>query len=140
MVMRPPCPTHPRLGVTAACVRCGALVCASSERKLVEGASQLGGRIGVVQVELDATMVDLALFVTTHELFHTLGASDRYDASGHPTVPDGLPEPDRRPLYPQRFAEVMARHRAKGPSSSVPPKSLDELFVGEVTARELRCR
>jgi hypothetical protein len=112
----------------------------SAERKTVEGASQLGGRVGVVQVELDTTMVDLALFVTTHELFHTLGATDRYDESGRPMVPDGLPEPDRRPLYPQRLAEVMARHRATSPTASVPPKSLDELFVGEVTARELRWR
>jgi hypothetical protein len=112
----------------------------SAERKMVEGASQLGGRVGVVAVELDSTMVDLALFVATHELFHTLGATDRYDPSGQPLVPDGLPEPDRTPVFPQRFAEVMARHRAKSPTTSVPPKTLDELFVGDVTARELRWR
>ncbi len=111
----------------------------NSERKVIEGASQLGGRIGVVRVELDSTMVDLALFVSTHELFHTLGASDRYDlASGQPLVPEGLPEPEQRPLFPQRLAEVMARHRATTPIASVPPKTLQELFVGEVTARELR--
>jgi hypothetical protein len=111
----------------------------NNERKVIEGASQLGGRVGVVRVELDSTMVDLALFVSTHELFHTLGASDRYDlASGQPLVPDGLPEPDKRPLFPQRLAEVMARHRATTPTASVPPKTLNELFVGDVTARELR--
>jgi len=112
----------------------------STERKVVEGASQQGGRVGVVKVELDGTMIDLALFVATHELFHTLGATDRYDASGQPLVPDGLPEPAKSPLFPQRLAEVMGRTRATSPTASVPPKTLDELFVGDATARELRWR
>lgn len=112
----------------------------SAERKIVEGASQQGGRVGVVKVELDGTMIDLALFVATHELFHTLGATDRYDASGQPLVPDGLAEPSKSPLFPQRFAEVMGRTRPTSPTASAPPKSLDELFVGEATARELRWR
>ncbi len=107
------------------------------KRKAVEGLSQQGGRVGVVQVELDETMVDFALFVVTHELFHTLGATDKYDQAGHPLVPDGLADPDQQPLFPQRRAELMARHRAVSEGKSNPPLSLGELAVGRKTAAEI---
>ncbi|MBX3201166.1 MAG: hypothetical protein KF894_23710 [Labilithrix sp.] len=106
----------------------------------VEGRSEQGGRIGFVDVELDETMVDLALFVVAHELLHTLGAEDSYDANGRALVPAGLVEPDLQPRYPQRFAEVMARNRPVSPGSEVPPGSLDELGVGDVTARAIGWR
>jgi hypothetical protein len=103
----------------------------------VEGASQEGGTVGVVEVELDRTMVDFALFVTTHELLHLLGAKDKYDASGRSLVPEGLGEPELRPLYPQRHAEVMARNVALSPTEERPPESLSDLKVGASTAREI---
>lgn len=110
---------------------------ASEEREMVEGESEEGGRLGVVEVELDDSMADFALFVATHELFHTLGATDKYDASGQTLIPDGLAEPDRVPRLPQAFAEVMARNRPVEPGVEVPPESLDELSVGPATAREV---
>jgi hypothetical protein len=103
----------------------------------VEGASQVGGTVGVVEVELDRTMVDFALFVTTHELLHLLGAKDKYDAWGRSLVPEGLAEPELRPLYPQRYAEVMARNVALGPSEERAPESLSDLKIGATTAREI---
>ena len=103
----------------------------------VEGASQEGGTVGLVEVELDRTMVDFALFVTTHELLHLLGARDKYDASGRSLVPEGLAEPELRPLYPQRHAEVMARNVALSPTEERPPESLSDLKVGTTTAREI---
>jgi hypothetical protein len=103
----------------------------------VEGSSELGGRVGVAKVELDVSSVDLALFVASHELLHTLGASDKYDASGRALIPSGLVEPDRVPRYPQRFAEVMARNLVLGPKSERPPESIAELGVGIATAREI---
>ncbi len=106
-------------------------------RSLVEGSSELGGRVGVARIELDSTTVDLALFVVTHELFHTLGANDEYDANGRALIPGGLVEPDRVPLYPQRFAEVMTRNLVLAPGNERPPDSLAELGVGGVTAREI---
>lgn len=109
----------------------------SEARKSVEGQSEQGGRVGSVEVELDASMVDFALFVATHELFHTLGASDKYDAVGRARVPDGLPAPQQVPLYPQLSAEVMARNVALGPNTGRPPETLAELSVGAATAREI---
>jgi len=107
------------------------------ELQFVEGQSEQGGRIGIVGVQLDESMVDFALFVATHELMHTLGASDKYDELGHATVPDGLAEPDRVPTYPQEFIEVMARNRPIAPDVEEPPAGLEELRVGQKTAQEI---
>ena len=88
-------------------------------------------------MELAPDMVDLTLFVVAHELMHTLGATDKYDASERAVVPAGLVEPNRQPLYPQAFVEVMARNRPISQSAEAVPQTLDELGVGEVTAREI---
>jgi hypothetical protein len=106
-------------------------------RNWVEGSSEEGGRIGVARIDLDSSVVDLALFVVTHEFFHTLGASDKYDTTGRALIPDGLVEPKRVPLYPQRYAEVMTRNRVIGPGIERPPESLAELGVGTGTAGEI---
>jgi hypothetical protein len=108
-----------------------------SERAVVEGMSEEGGRVGIARAELDRGSVDIALFVAAHELFHTLGASDHYGPDGRVLVPDGLAEPDRDPTYPQAFAEIMARNRPLSPTNEARPESLAELAVGPSTAREI---
>ena len=46
--------------------------------------------------------------VIAHELLHTFGATDKYDpADNMPRHPDGFAEPDARPLFPQRLAEII---------------------------------
>jgi hypothetical protein len=113
---------------------------ASARRALVEGLGQDGGRIALTAIELSDDSVDFGLFVVTHELFHLLGAGDRYAADGSTIIPDGLGEPDREPLYPQASAEVMARGRVLEPGQEVPPGNLDELRVGARTAAEIGWR
>jgi len=103
----------------------------------VEGESEYGGRVGIAQADIDPEMIDFSLFVAAHELMHTLGATDKYDASGRALFPAGFAEPERSPLYPQPAAEIMARNVPVSPSVERPPSTLDELFVGELTAREL---
>lgn len=107
------------------------------EPAFVEGESEDGGRIGFASADIDDSMLDFALFVSAHELFHTLGASDKYDAAGRAAFPDGLADPEQVPLYPQPGAELMARNLALSPTSERPPESLAELWVGPKTAREL---
>lgn len=106
----------------------------------VEGQSEDGGRIGVASADIDPNMIDLTLFVAAHELFHTLGASDKYDASGAARFPDGFAAPERRPLYPQPGAELMARNLPLAEGEERPPETLDELWIGEPTAREIGWR
>lgn len=109
-----------------------------SERTLAEGRSEQGGRIGIVEVELDAEAAYLPLIVVAHELMHTLGATDKYDpATGRTQLPRGLAEPDRIPLYPQRFAEIMARNRPLSPTSEIIADGFDQVAVGPTTAREI---
>jgi len=76
--------------------------------------------------------------VVAHELLHTLGATDKYDPrTGRPRAPDGLGEPDLRPTYPQAYAEIMAGRIAVSAVDAVVPASLDDVVVGELTAREI---
>jgi hypothetical protein len=108
-----------------------------AERTLVEGRSEQGGRVGLVEVELDAETPDLPLIVVAHELLHTLGATDKYDAGGRTAFPLGLAEPDRVPPFPQRFAEIMARNRPISASEERVPGDVAEIAVGPTTAREI---
>ncbi len=106
----------------------------------VEGESEYGGRVGIAQADIDPEMVDFSLFVAAHELMHTLGASDKYDDAGRALYPSGFAGPERAPLYPQPGAEIMARNLPLSPSSERPPNTLDELVVGDETAREIGWR
>ena len=76
--------------------------------------------------------------IIAHEFLHTLGATDKYNASnGQPTGPDGLGEPDRKPLYPQRYAEIMGGRIALAEDDAVIPKSLKYAVIGALTASEI---
>ena len=77
--------------------------------------------------------------VIAHELLHTLGASDKYNpANAQPLVPDGLPEPDRSPLYPQMKAEIMGGRISLAEDDAVIPQSLKYVVIGPLTAQEIR--
>ena len=77
--------------------------------------------------------------IIAHEFLHTLGATDKYNlASGQPIGPDGLAEPQREPLYPQRFAEIMGGRIALAEDDAVVPKSLNYAVIGPLTAREIK--
>jgi hypothetical protein len=108
----------------------------SAMRTLVEGQSEQDGRIGTVEVELGPDAIDWALMVAAHELGHTLGATDKYDAQGNTMIPAGLAEPDRVPRIPQRFMELMARARPTL-TGEEPAVKIEELAIGPMTAREI---
>ncbi len=77
--------------------------------------------------------------IIAHEFLHTLGATDKYDpASGQPLAPDGLAEPDRSPLYPQRYAEIMGGRIALAEDDAVIPRSLKYAQIGPLTATEIQ--
>ena len=77
--------------------------------------------------------------VIAHEFLHTLGATDKYDpTNAQPLAPDGLAEPDRSPLYPQKKAEVMGGRISLAEDDAVVPQSLKYVVIGPLTAREIR--
>ena len=97
------------------------------------------GLIGVVYAFAVPVMDGGNDMVIAHELLHTLGATDKYDpADDAPRFPDGYGDPHQRPLYPQKFAELMAGRRMTTATSWEQPASLDEVLVGPATAREIR--
>lgn len=97
------------------------------------------GLYGIVNAFADRRMQGSNNVVIAHELMHTLGATDKYDlGSGQPLVPDGLAEPDREPLFPQRKAEIMGGRIAVGRDQAQVPDNLRAVVVGPVTAREIR--
>jgi hypothetical protein len=58
--------------------------------------------------------------------------------SGLPDFPHGYAEPDREPLYPQRFAEIMGGRIAESELDAMIPRSLKYVVIGAKTAGEIR--
>ena len=76
--------------------------------------------------------------VIAHEFLHTLGATDKYSLdTGQPIAPDGLAEPQRSPIYPQRLAEIMGGRIALAEDDSMIPRNLEYAVIGPLTAREI---
>jgi len=97
------------------------------------------GLVGVVHAFAAREMSGSNDIVIAHELLHTCGATDKYDPhSDEPLYPIGYAEPDRKPLYPQDQAEIMAGRRPLSPHESQMPPSLRAVVVGPATALEIR--
>lgn len=76
--------------------------------------------------------------VITHEILHTLGATDKYDQrSLLPLFPEGYADPDLLPLLPQQYAEIMGGAIPLSTAEARMPEGLAVTVVGEVTAREI---
>lgn len=96
------------------------------------------GMIGVVNGFASIDYQAQNGFVITHELLHTLGASDKYDLStNQPLWPHGYAAPGLEPLLPQNKAEIMGGRVAISRTESVMPDSLQDVIVGEQTAQEI---
>jgi hypothetical protein len=96
------------------------------------------GRIGRVNLFGSTIYAKQNLVITAHELLHTLTASDKYDLTTTlPAYPDGFAEPDKSPLYPQDFAELMGGRLPVSDIKAEIPKSLTQTLIGEKTAREI---
>ena len=106
--------------------------------KVPHSAGLRQGLIGVVHAFARRDQQGGNGIVIAHELLHTLGASDKYDDRNLPVFPDGYGEPAQQPRWPQRRAELMAGRRAITRDSAELPDSLDDVVIGDATAREIR--
>lgn len=95
------------------------------------------GLIGVIHAFADKRQNPQNSVVMAHEIFHTVGATDKYDQHNHPHYPDGYAEPNKSPLHPQKYAEIMAGRIAVSDRRAVIPSSLKQVRVGETTAKEI---
>jgi hypothetical protein len=97
------------------------------------------GMVGIVNAYAGRRQQGSNNVIIAHEFLHTLGATDKYDrASGQPTPPHGLAEPDQRPLYPQSLAEIMGGRIALAADDAIVPRSLEYAVIGPLTASEIR--
>lgn len=103
-----------------------------------DSAGMQKGLVAVTHLYADSAAAGSNAVVLTHELLHTLGATDKYDVrTGQPLAPDGLGDPQQQPLYPQRSGEIMAGRIARSAREAVIPDSLASMTVGPATAREI---
>ena len=96
-----------------------------------------GGLIGIINAFADKSYRGSNQVVITHELMHTLGASDKYAMNSIPLYPQGYAEPYLKPLYPQRRAEIMGGRIPLSAQQARMPESLTEVVVGIHTATEI---
>ncbi|MBW8369893.1 MAG: hypothetical protein K0M66_02765 [Thiobacillus sp.] len=95
------------------------------------------GLIGVVHAFADPRQARQNNIVIAHELLHTLGATDKYDAEGKPIFPQGYAEPDLPQLIPRQQAEIMAGRLVNAAGRLVMPPSLEQCVIGAMTAHEI---
>jgi hypothetical protein len=106
--------------------------------KLAHSTALDKGRIGRVNLFGDKTYTKQNLVVISHELLHTLSATDKYDLNtGFPIYPDGYAEPDKKPRYPQTYAELMGGYVPINEAKNEIPNSLQQTLIGEKTAYEI---
>lgn len=97
------------------------------------------GMVGVVNAYAGRLQAGSNNVIIAHEFLHTLGATDKYNpADGMPTFPSGFAEPERKPRFPQRFAEIMGGRIAENETVAMIPKSLKFVTIGPQTAEEIR--
>ncbi len=95
------------------------------------------GLMGLVHAFADRRSNSQNNIVISHELLHTVGAKDKYQANGQPVFPEGYVDSDRKPLHPQRKAEVMAGRIALSPNQHKMAESLKSVQINPLTAREI---
>jgi hypothetical protein len=95
------------------------------------------GLIGVVHAFADARQTGQNNIVIAHELLHTLGATDKYDAGGKPIYPQGYAEAELPQSIPRHQAEIMAGRLVNAAGRLVMPPSLEQCVIGAVTAHEI---
>ena len=99
------------------------------------------GMVGIVNAYASRRHAGTNNVIITHEFLHTLGATDKYDpATGLPNYPTGFAEPERKPLFPQRYAEIMGGRIALSNDDAMIPKSLKYVTIGNDTATEIQLR
>ena len=96
------------------------------------------GRIAVSWVGEGEVNPGYAVLTVAHEMGHALGAFDRYDGGTFQArYPEGYIEPFASPLYPQRYASVMAVDVPLSLRSEREVRSLGEVRVGHRSAAEM---
>jgi len=110
---------------------------ANGDKALAHSLGLQKGLIGVIHAYAYEQQKAQNAVVMAHEILHTVGAIDKYDNNNLPIYPVGYAEPERQPLHPQRYAEIMAGRIAIDTHKAKMPASLSDTKVGTATAKEI---
>jgi len=94
-------------------------------------------RLGLANCYLDPSLVETDIMIVMHEFTHLLNAKDHYDAQTLPVYPQGYVQPFEEPLYPQKYAELMAGRIPVDQSNAKEIAALRDLRLGIYTANEI---
>ncbi len=94
------------------------------------------GLMGLVNAFADDHQHEQNLIVIAHELLHTVGAEDKYNADGGPRWPEGYADPSLGQRRVQEDAEIMVGRRF-GHQGLIMADSLQGVRLNEWTAREI---
>jgi len=96
------------------------------------------GLIGIIHAYAIPAQNKQNSIVMAHEILHTVGAYDKYNYEDlQPIYPNGYAKPEQKPLFPQRYAEIMAGRIPLNSTQAKMPKDLRFSLVGEQTAKEI---
>ena len=96
------------------------------------------GLIGIVQAYTGKQNREHNNLIVAHELLHIFGASDKYDLhTGLAIYPAGYAEPNKKPLHPQRFVEIMGRTIPRGQATHDIGDRLSLAIINQKTATEI---
>lgn len=109
----------------------------ATTQSLRHSAGLQGGLIGIINAFADKSYRGSNQVVIAHEMMHTLGAKDKYDAANLPIYPQGFDAPYRQPLYPQTRAEIMGGRIPISALNAKMPQNLGEVSIGIYTAAEI---
>jgi len=110
----------------------------SNEKELEHSLGLQKGLIGIIHAYAKAAQNKQNSIVVAHEILHTVGASDKYRYEDlQPVYPEGYAKPNQKPLFPQRYAEIMAGRTPITTAQAKMPKDLRFCIVGEQTAKEI---
>lgn len=107
------------------------------EQPLAHSLGLQKGLLGLVHAFATDEQTAQNNIVIAHEILHTVGALDKYTASGVPEFPVGYAQPQREPLYPQRSAEIMAGRIPVSAHRAYMAESLRSVLINEHTAAEI---
>lgn len=108
-----------------------------NEGPLAHSLGMQKGLMGLVHAFGFDQQTDQNNVVIAHELLHTVGAIDKYTEFGSPMYPAGFANPIREPLFPQRYAEIMAGRIPTDNGTSYMAKSLRSAQINQFTANEI---
>ncbi len=96
------------------------------------------GRVGITWLSVDEPNLAYSVVSVAHELGHILGAIDTYEEGSYLSHwPEGYVEPFAVPLWPQRWAELMAVDKPASPNSEREVQSLFEQRIGYDSAARM---